>query len=188
MMWLGVFLFYAAVAITVTVLLPSEAIEPCARVLVFGIGMMAAGIFPAMTLLVSSMTGEGRSPSIVEQLHREICATLKSLRKTFFLLFIVVFFTLLAIALTYIDNILWNIPLQKLAVFPVIFTMILFIERAQLSFTAFLKVLQRKKEQALWLARREARAFMERAQKDAKLPSDDYGSRTGTLRKAGTSD
>lgn len=66
-------------------LLPVAAIDAAARTLVLAVALMAAGIFPCMTLTVNAMKGEERSPAMVDQLYDQLKKVLKILVVAFVL-------------------------------------------------------------------------------------------------------
>lgn len=62
---------------------PLKSFDPAARVLVPAIALMAAGIFPCMSLAVGAMKGEHRTPALVEELYERLKLLLKVLVASF---------------------------------------------------------------------------------------------------------
>lgn len=72
----------AAIAFALAILaglLPVAAVDAAARTLVLAVALMAAGIFPCMTLTVNAMKGEERSPAMVTELYDQLKKVLKIL-------------------------------------------------------------------------------------------------------------
>lgn len=63
--------------------LPAGAVEATARTLVLAVALMAAGVFPCMTLVVNSMKGEQRTPALIEELFGQLHRLLKVLVAAF---------------------------------------------------------------------------------------------------------
>ncbi len=63
--------------------LPIAAVEATARTLVLAVALMAAGVFPCMTLVVNAMKGEQRTPILIEELYGQLRTLLKILVTAF---------------------------------------------------------------------------------------------------------
>lgn len=183
-----VFLIYLVLAASVacTLPLPLKMAESWAGILSIGISLIAAGFIPTISMLIGSMTEEGRSPKILIDLHKHLHRAMMELAIAFGLAILSIIFISVTIALSYADNAPHSF--QRFSIGLTIWTVFMFLDRALIMFKEFFLVLDWKKEQALWSSKKKIDAFIEQAQKDVKFSPDDYGSQTRTTPKNGTSD
>lgn len=178
-----ILILYFIIALVATVFMPSAAIEPCARILVLGISLMAAGLFPAMTVLVGSMEEKGRAPGIVENLYKRFNKIIRVLIFAFVLAGLSLVFILITVALSYPGETPYNPVFRQVTMFLAIVSSILFADRSFLALRTFLHVLRIKKEQALLYSHMKTAEFFAQAQKDVGLSPSKYSGETKLLRK-----
>ncbi|MCY4053002.1 MAG: hypothetical protein OXE98_03880 [Hyphomicrobiales bacterium] len=182
---IAVLFFYIGIALAATAFMPLRAIEPCARVLVLGISLMAAGLFPAMTVLVGSMEEKGRAPGIVENLYEQFHEIIKILIFAFVLAGLSLVFILITIALSHSDGAPHNPIFRQVTMCIAISLSILFADRSFWALRTFLHVLEIKKKQALLYSQMKTDKFFARAQENIKLSCSSHSDETKPLHKTG---
>jgi len=165
--------FAAAVVAAVAGLLPTSAIDAAARTLTLAIALMAAGVFPCMTLAVNAMKGEEKSPAMVQDLYEQLRKLLKVLVAAFVLAVLAVLSLVFIAAAIATDVGHW--PVKGAAVLAG-FTLGLFMARVLGIGKAFFVLLEINKKHALLVARKQIRVSREsvlQASRREELPKDD---------------
>lgn len=163
------------VALGIAWFLPLTAVELCARILMPAIALMGAGIFPSMGIVVGAMRAEERTPAAVGVLYEKLRSILSVFACAFIYVVLLVFLVLASVVLASSGDD-HEVP-QRVAVFFTVFFMILFCERSYLAARVFFAVLALNKNQALLVAEENNRKLFVQARKDARIPSDNYGSK-----------
>jgi len=145
---------------TIAWFLPEVALEAVARTLVLAVALMAAGIFPCMTLTVNAMRGEERSPTMVVELYDQLKTLLKVLVVAFILAVASVF--LLATTAAMISAEAGAGPIQAAAVCTGV-ALGLFMSRVVAIGKSFFALLDINRTQALLISRKKVRSKREEA-------------------------
>lgn len=160
-------------------LIPPGAVEPLARVVVPAIALMAAGVFPCMTLVVNAMKGEHRTPALIEDLYGNLRRLLRLLVATFALAVLAMVLLAAAVVLLH-PPVLPRIPelpiVPKLTVCAAAFVIGLLIGRVEAIGRAFFALLDINRKHALLIARAKVRGERDEAieaSKLARVPEDD---------------
>lgn len=164
-------------------LLPTAAIGAASRTLVLAIALMAAGIFPCMTLVVNAMKGEGRSPSMVKDLYEKLEKLLKVLVVAFVL---AVLSVLSLVATSSAIEVAANFWLIKTSAVLSGSALGLFMGRVAAIGQAFFALLEINRKQALLIARGEVRNNRDQSMDESRqerLRADD--NKISKFRKAG---
>ena len=178
-----ILIFYVILALAATAFTPSAAVEPCARILVLGISLMSAGLFPAMTVLIGSMEEKGRAPGIVESLYQRFHEIIMILIFAFVLSVLSLVFILITVALSNLNDTAYDPIFRRICMFVAIGSAILFADRSFWALRTFLRVLAIKKEQALLYSQMKTDEFFTRARKDIGLSPSHYSDETRSLHK-----
>lgn len=158
-------------------LLPEAALGAISRTLVLAIALMAAGIFPCMTLAVNAMKGEGRSPAMVQDLYDQLRTLLKVLVVAFVLAVLAVLSLVGTSAAIEAEAGFWPVKVGAVLAGSALG---LFIGRVVAIGKAFFALLEINKKQALLIARdrvRKSRDIDLETSQQEKLPSDRSGVR-----------
>lgn len=135
--------------------LPVAAIDAAARTLVLAIALMAAGIFPCMTLTVNAMKGEERSPAMVTELYDQLRKVLKILVVAFALAVCTVL--LMAVTVACISSEVANEAIRALAAVTGL-ALGLFMSRVVAIGKTFFALLDINRTQALLISRKRVRS------------------------------
>ena len=185
--------FYVVVAIVVACYFPLGALEDFAGISVTGVALMVSGILPAMTLLVNTMKGEGRSPRSVRVLYEKLHRTLNNLVHAFIRAYLFIVFVLIAVIWKYVDAPCYiDAPckdlIHRILIFFAVFLLLVFIHRYKIAFRTFFGVLYLKKDEALHISEKENDKLESQAKEDTRLPSDNYSAKANPLHKVEASD
>ena len=140
----------ACVIALVAVVLPVAAIGAVSRTLVLAVALMAAGVFPCMTVAVNAMKGEGRSPAMVQDLYDELAVLLKVLVVAFVLAILSVLALVATSAAIEMQAGVWIVKAIAAAAGA---SLGLFMGRVVAIGHAFFKLLEINKKQALLIVR-----------------------------------
>lgn len=166
----------AATALALAILaglLPIEAIDASARTLVLAVALMAAGIFPCMTLTVNAMKGEERSPAMVTELYDQLKKVLKILVVAFALAVSTVL--LMAITAACISSKVPDVAIRGIAATTGL-SLGLFMSRVVAIGRTFFALLDINRTQALLISRKRVRSqradSLEESRKETLVQDD----------------
>jgi|GEM_PF-4238576 len=168
----------------VAVYIPFAAVEPLARVLVPGIALMGAGIFPSMSLVVGAMKGDERTPKIVKELHEKLKNILKVLVAAFVLILVSILLLLASVGLEYTKNVPHVDLIRRIVICLAAVSVALLADRVSAVVRTFFAVLELNKKQALLVARAGNQKLFTDVRNSASLSSDDYGDKPKQLKSA----
>lgn len=154
-------------------LAPIAAVDAASRTIVLGIALMAAGIFPCMTLTVNAMKGEERSPAMVEALYDQLSKLLKVLVAGFILAVISVI-ALAGTSAAVAANV--DEPIARAAAVGAGLVLGLFVSRVAAIGRAFFALLEINRKHSLLVARKRVRGQRDSALESLKtesFPTDD---------------
>lgn len=177
-----IFLLRVVAAAVIAFYFPLGAVEACASISVIGVGLMASGILPAMTLLVNAMKGEERSPRNVRVLYEKLYKTLDNLVHAFIRASLFIGFVLATVVLGHVE-ILHKDLIQRSLILCTVFLLLVFIHRSKIAFMTFFGVLYIRRDEALQLSEKETDKLGSQAKEDTRLPSDNYGAKANPLHK-----
>lgn len=174
-------LAYIPVSLAIAVFLPNEAVEPLARILVPGIALMAAGIFPSMTLVVGAMKGEQRSPKVVTDLYEKLRQILKVICAAFVLAVLAIAAILASASLNHV-TFPYASYVQQVFMGLGALSVLFLVDRVVAVIRTYFAVLDLNKTQALLVARGNSEKFRNQLRESgAGLSPDDYGVRKKPL-------
>jgi hypothetical protein len=146
--------------------LPQQVIEPMARALIPATALLATAIFPCMSLAVSALKGDSRSPGQVDELYQQLHTVLKVLVATFTLAVLAVVLLVAMTALTALTVKPHNhwIDLGITATLCVVSAVLsLLVGRAVAVGRAFFAILEINRRHALLVARAKVQGDREKA-------------------------
>ena len=165
--------------------LPIPAIEPLSRLLVPGIALMAAGIFPSMTLVVGSLRGWERSHQSIDNLHELLTRMLKVLTAAFVWSLLSILAIAITIAVVYANDAPYQTAILRAAVFVTTVLIMLLVSRIYVGIKIFFGLLNLEKEEAKRKATARTREFFKRVKDEPGLSADSYGDETRTMSRTG---
>ena len=169
---------YLTAAIVIARSLPIDSIAPISRLLVPSVAIMAAGIFPSMTLVVGAMRGVSQSYKSVRETHSLLTNMLKVLRAAFVLSLLLIFalVALVALEVTEFSHL-------RLFMFFAAFILLLLADRIRVCINTFSALLNLEFREAGIAAKDESRKLFERVKDEPGLARSDYGNDRRELTK-----
>ena len=163
------------------VYLPMAALEPVARLIVPGIALVAAGIFPTMTLVIGSLRTGKLSVYAANRLYSHLSDALRLLSAQFAFGLLSILGIVLAVAVNHSSMAgKSEIIIRGLVCFTT-FCIAIFVRQAFRSIQIFFALLEREKDLAEKKARERGEKFFEKAAEDAKIDPDNYADNTYSL-------
>lgn len=168
-------LYIVPTAVVIMFLLPVDSIPPVSRVLAPAIALMAAGIFPSMSLVITTMANLSGSQKIIYELHETLKDTLRALRFAFTVSVATILGVAALVALDAADSFPYQNFTLRAVIFMVALGIMLLGERFFAGLNIFFALLNLARSKAVENAERQSKALFDKVKAEPGLPPDDYG-------------